>query len=76
MNWCTWVHRHEHGCGSVTIRSYDTGITVTAPVIDFCDCYFLTSDERIIDLQYGVVDALGLDRSRGLYKVEVWPVAP
>jgi hypothetical protein len=29
------------------------------------------TDRRIIDLQGGAVDALGLDRSRGLWTVEV-----
>jgi hypothetical protein len=73
MNFCTWAYRNEHGCGSVTISSVDTGITVTVPVVDYCDCYTGTSDQRIVDLQWGVLDALGLDSSRGLYEVEVWP---
>lgn len=74
MNFCTWTHRHTNGCGSVRITSVDTGITVIAPVIDFCDCYTTTSDERIVDLQWGVVASLGLSTSQGLYKVEVWPI--
>jgi hypothetical protein len=75
MNFCTWTYRIKHGCGAVRITSAQTGITVTAPVVDFCDCYFTTKDERIIDLQWGVLGALGLDQSQGLYKVEVWPTA-
>lgn len=75
MNFCTWTYRHRHGCGSVRITSLDTGITVVAPVIDFCDCWTTTPDERIVDLQWGVVSALGLDTSQGLYRVEVWRVA-
>lgn len=74
MNFCTWTLRHTYGCGSVMITSLETGITVTAPVIDFGDLYTGTPDERIVDLQWGVVDALGLDINRGLYPVEVWPV--
>lgn len=74
MNFCTWKLRHEQGCGWVSVRSLQSGITVTVPVIDFCDCYTTTQDERIIDLQWGVLDSLGLNPSQGLYKVEVWPV--
>lgn len=70
-NDCTWARRTNSGCGSVTITSLETGLSVTAPVIDYCDCYTGTADERIVDLQWGVVDALGLDRSAGLYRVRV-----
>lgn len=71
MNFCTWELRHGSGCGSVTITSLETGLTVRAPVIDYCDCYTGTDRERIIDLQYGVVAALGLDLAKGLYPVIV-----
>lgn len=73
MNFCTWGLRHSDGCGSVEVTSVDTGLTVTAPVVDFCDCYTGTADQRIVDLQYGVVAQLGLDLSRGLYPVVVEP---
>lgn len=73
MNFCTWTFRHTYGCGFVTIKSLQSGLTVTAPVIDFCDCYTGTADERVIDLQWSVVESLGLSRSQGLYEVEVWP---
>ena len=59
----------------MTIQSLDTGLVVTVPVIDFCDCWTTTKYERIVDLQYSVVDALGLDRSRGLYDVTVTPAS-
>lgn len=72
--WCTWTLRHTQGCGYLRIQSHETGIVVTAPVIDWCQCYRGTSDERIVDLQWGVVDALGLERSQGLYEVTTWRV--
>lgn len=72
MNFCTWERRHNTGCGTVTIRSLDTGAEVVVPVVDFCDCYTGTGMERIVDLQYGVVEALGLDPVRGLYPVYVF----
>jgi hypothetical protein len=73
MNFCTWTLRHTEGCGWVRITSHDTGRTVTAPVVDFCDCYTGSADERIVDLQYGVLAALGLTPARGLYPVTVEP---
>jgi hypothetical protein len=75
MPFCTWTLRHTAGCGSVRIQSHDTGLVVTAPVVDWCQCYVGTPDERLVDLQWGVVDALGLDREAGLYDVTLWVVA-
>lgn len=75
-NACTWAVRHHKGCGRVLIRSLETGRATIARVVDFCDCYTGTPDERIIDLQYGVLDALGLDPARGLYRVTVRPYQP
>lgn len=70
--WCTWVRRHTRGCGTVTIQSWQTGRRVTAPVVDWCQCYRHTARERIIDLQWDVVRALGLPLAQGLYPVTVW----
>ncbi len=74
MHFCTWELRHGNGCGWVRIQSADTGIVVEAPVIDYCECVVPDSSHpvRIADLQWGVVDALGLDRSTGLYRVTLW----
>ncbi len=74
MHFCTWTLRHASGCGWVRIQSADTGLVVEAPVVDYCFCHVEPSShpDRIVDLQYGVVDALGLDRSQGLYQVTVW----
>jgi hypothetical protein len=71
MNFCTWTLRHEKGCGSVTVTALSTGISLRVPVVDFCDCYTGTSDERIIDLQGGLLPLLGLNPAQGLWKVSV-----
>jgi hypothetical protein len=71
MNFCTWTLRHAEGCGSVQVTSLQTGRSLLVPVVDFCDCYTGTSNERIVDLQWGVVQALGLELSQGLYPVLV-----
>jgi len=73
MHFCTWTLRHTSGCGSVKITSLQTGKTVVAPVVDWCFCLVPDSSvpHRIIDLQYGVVEALGLSVSTGLYEVDV-----
>lgn len=73
MNFCTWGLRHSDGCGRVSIKALDTGLKVVAPVIDFCDCYWLT-DRRLVDMLPGVVAALGLDRARGIWQVDVEPL--
>lgn len=74
MPFCTWTLRHTNGCGWVQIQSADTGLVVQVPVIDYCYCRVMPSShpDRIVDLQWGVVDALGLERSTGLYAVTVW----
>jgi hypothetical protein len=74
MPFCTWVLRHSQGCGSVRIQSHQTGLTVTVPVVDYCYCLVpgTTHPYRLVDLQWGVVDALGLDRGDGMYPVTLW----
>jgi hypothetical protein len=73
--WCTWTLRHTQGCGMLAIQSHQTGLVVIAPVVDWCQCYRDTPQERIVDLQWGVVAALGLDKSQGLYPVTTWSVS-
>lgn len=70
-NWCTWKVRMTIGCGTVTITAKQTGRSVTVPVVDFGDLYTGTPKQRIVDLQFGVVAALGLDQSAGLWPVSV-----
>lgn len=70
-NWCTWTVRMTTGCGTVTITAKQTGRTVSVPVVDFCDCFTGTPDQRIVDLQSGVVAALGLNAAAGLWPVSV-----
>lgn len=74
MNFCTWTYRHKHGCGKVVITSLQTGRQVTVPVVDYCDCYTGTDDERMVDLQWGVLAKLGLSRGQGIYQVTVYPL--
>lgn len=82
MHFCTWTLRHQVGCGHVRIQSADTGLVVTVPVIDWCYCIVHPSAHplRVVDLQWGVLVALGLpDPShpdpdypdRGLYQLSV-----
>ena len=68
---CTWTLRHAGGCGWARITSLQTGITIVSPVVDWCQCYRGTAQERIVDLQYGPLKALGLDPAQGLYPVSV-----
>jgi rare lipoprotein A (peptidoglycan hydrolase) len=72
--WCTWTLRHAAGCGLLAVQSQQTGIVVIVSVVDWCQCYRGTPDERIVDLQPGVVAALGLDLTQGLYPVTIWIV--
>jgi hypothetical protein len=74
MPFCTWEVRHTQGCGWVRIQSHQTGLVVTVQVVDYCYCVVPESSHpnRIVDLQYGVVAALGLEVSQGLYEVTVW----
>lgn len=71
MPFCTWTLRHGEGCGWVRIQSLQTGVTVVVRVVDWCQCYVGTADERIVDLQYGVVTAMGLERAQGLFPVQL-----
>jgi hypothetical protein len=73
MPFCTWTVRHERGCGWARIQSLQTGVTVVVRVVDYCYCLVpgTPHPERIADLQYDVVDALGLRREDGMYQVAV-----
>lgn len=71
MPFCTWTLRYTQGCGSVRILA-ENGREATVPVIDYCQCYVGTPQERVIDLQPGTLELLGLDPNQGLYRVTVW----
>jgi hypothetical protein len=70
-NDCEWPWRD---CQTIAIRSLDTGLVIVVTPTMFGDLYTGTANERIVDLDPGMVAALGLDASRGLFPVEVWPV--
>ena len=69
-NWCVFPWTD---CGSVRVRSHQTGVEITVPVAMYCDCYWL-SDRRLVDLTFGQVDALGLNPEAGLFDVTVTPL--
>lgn len=71
---CSWTQRTTVGCGWLRIQSNKTGLVVVAPIVDWCQCYRRTRHARIVDLQWGVVRALGLKRSAGTYSVTIWHV--
>ncbi len=72
-NWCSWTLRHSVGCGTWTVQSLTTGVTITVSPGEFCHCYWMT-DRRLIDLTPDQVRALGLDPADGLFAVTVAPI--
>lgn len=73
-NWCSWTLRHSVGCGTWTVQSHVTGVTIVVTPGEFCQCYWMT-DRRLIDLIPDQVRALGLDPADGLFAVTVTPLA-
>lgn len=58
-----------HGYARICVLA--TGVCTRAAIVDYCQCYRRTPDERVVDLSIETVRALRLDPSRGLYKVSV-----
>lgn len=70
-NDCVWPWT---ACQPVSVTSLDTGRVIVVTPTMYGDLYTTTPDERIIDLDPGMVRALGLDPARGLWRVRVQPV--
>lgn len=69
-NWCVWPWT---ACGSARVTSHATGISITVPVAQYCDCWW-TTDRRLVDLTQDQVLALGLDPADGIFAVTVEPI--
>jgi hypothetical protein len=70
-NDCQWPW---DDCQTISVQSLQTGLVIIVTPSMFCDCYTGTAQERIVDLDPGMVAALGLDPGAGLWPVRVWPV--
>jgi hypothetical protein len=78
-NWCTHALRDSTGCGLVRVQSHATGLVILIEPSEWCMCWVSVTGpngetERLIDLDPGMVAALGLDPAAGLWPVSVWPV--
>lgn len=69
-NDCRWPWTD---CATRSITSKDTGLSITVTPTMYCECYVpgVQRPYRIIDLDPSQVRALGLDPSRGLWRVSV-----
>ena len=59
------------GAAAPLVRVCVGGRCLTVPVVDSCACFWDTSAEMLVDLSLPLVRALGLDPSRGIYKVQI-----
>lgn len=71
---CTWPWAD---CQTRAIRSLQTGLVIIVTPTMYCECHVpgVAHPDRLIDLDPAQVAALGLERSDGLWRVEVWPVS-
>lgn len=69
-NDCIWPWTD---CRAITIRSLQTGRSITVTPTMFGDLYTGTPNQRIVDLDPAAVRALGLNPRDGLWPVEVQP---
>jgi hypothetical protein len=68
-------------CPPLRVTSLQTGLSITVMPVTWCMCWVGVTgpngeQQRIIDLDLSQVAALGLDPSRGLWKVRVTPASP
>jgi hypothetical protein len=64
-------------CQTIAIQSLQTGLVIVVTPTMYGDLYLGDDDpanDRIVDLDPGMVAALGLDAAAGLWPVSVWPV--
>lgn len=71
-NDCIWPWR---SCTPIKITAQETGLSIVVTPKMFCDCYYGTSQEKLVDLDPAAVAALGLSWADGVYPVRVEPVA-
>jgi hypothetical protein len=61
-------------CQTIRVESLQTGLAITVTPTMYCDCLTGTARERIVDLDPGMIEALGLEPTAGLWPVRVTPV--
>ena len=69
-NDCLWPWS---ACTPITITALTTGRSITATPTMFCDCWYGTPQEKLVDLDPAAVAALGLAWEDGVYPVRVEP---
>jgi hypothetical protein len=55
----------------ILVTNQDTGISLMAELVDFCECSKGQDDERLVDLSPVLFEALGIPLSRGVQRVTI-----